>query len=261
MAEKNPAFAVDVAPMAFAVVIAALLLSGAFFYSPQKAIISNTGDSRHTLSVSADAQKEISPDKVEMSFSVISRGKDPSAMQAENDAKLRSIKDSMVQLGIPASNIQTVGYSLDRWQEYNKTSGGYDDKGYVLSNSLRVVSYDVSQAGTMLKSAVAGGANDVSGISFGLSDKLRDATYTELLKTASAQAKGKAQSMASAAGVSITSLVSMNEGYSYYSAKSNVNYRAMDSAGSAPVPSPEISVSAGTVMVTAQVSASYEVSG
>jgi len=260
MAEKVPA--VETGPIALALIIAALLFSGAFYFAPQKAIISSTQDARHMLSVSADTQKEIEPDKVEMTFSVVSIGQDPSAIQAENDAKLRAIKDSMLQLGIPSSNIQTVGYSLDRIREYNKTSGGYDDKGYQLYNSMRVVSYEVSQAGTMLKSAVAGGANDVSGISFGLSDKLRDAAYNDLLKQASSQAKGKAESMASAAGVGIKALVSMNEGYSYYSAKSNVNYRSMDmAAGSVQAPSPEVSVSAGTVMVTAQVSATYEVAG
>jgi len=259
MAEKVPA--VETGPIALALIVAALLFSGAFYFAPQKAIISSTQDARHMLSVSADSQKEIAPDKVEMTFSVVSRGQDPAAMQTENDAKLRAIKDSLMQLGIPSSNIQTVGYSLDRYQEYNKTSAVYEDKGYQLYNSLRVVSYDVSQAGTMLKSAVAGGANDVSGISFGLSDKLRDSTYNALLQTASAQAKAKAQSMATAAGVSITALSSMNEGYSYYSAKSNVNYRGMDSSAAGAVPSPEISVSAGTVMVTAQVSATYEVAG
>ncbi|MFA6328509.1 MAG: SIMPL domain-containing protein [Candidatus Micrarchaeia archaeon] len=259
MAEKVQA--VETGPIALALIIAALLFSGAFYFAPQKTMLSTSQSATHVLSVSADAQKEISPDKVEMTFSVVSRGADPAAIQVENDAKLSAIKASLLQLGIPAANIQTVGYSLDRWQEYNKSRETYDDKGYQLSNSLRVVSYDVSQAGTMLKSAVAGGANDVSGISFGLSDKLRDSTYSALLKTASSQAKAKAETMASAAGVSIVSLSSMNEGYSYYAAKSNVNYRTMDAAVGGAVPSAEISVSAGTVEVTAQVSATYEVSG
>lgn len=260
MAEKIPA--VDARPMALAVIIAAVLFSGAFYFAPKETIMSSSQDTRHLLSVSADAQKEIAPDKVEMTFSVVSRGKDPSVIQTENDAKLRAIRDSMLQLGILEANVKTVGYSLDRWQEYNKTSGGYDDKGYQLYNTMRVVSYDVSQAGTMLKQAVEGGANDVSGISFGLSDTLRDSTYNELLQQASSQAKGKAASMASAAGVSIVALSSMNEGYSYYAPVANVNYRDASleqyAGGSAPK---DVSVSAGTVKVTAQVSATYEVSG
>jgi uncharacterized protein YggE len=260
MAGKVPV--IDVRPMALAVMLAAVLFSGAFYFAPKGTIMSSAQDARHMLSVSADAQKEIAPDKVEMTFSVVSRGKDPSVIQTENDAKLRAIKDSMLQLGIPEANIKTVGYSLDRWQEYNKTSGDYDDKGYQLYNTMRVVSYDVSQAGTMIKSAVEGGSNDVSGITFGLSDKLREGTYNELLQQASSQAKGKAQSMASAAGVSITSLVSMNEGYSYYAPVANVNYRdsSLEAYASGSVPK-DVSVSAGTVKVSAQVSATYEIAG
>ena len=248
-------------PVALALIIAAVLFSGALYYSPSKTtFVQSQPAQQHMLSVSSDAQKEISPDKVEMTFSVVSRGKDPALIQSDNDAKLRAIKDSLLALGIPEANIQTVGYSLDRWQEYNKTSGGYDDLGYTLTNSLRVVSYDVSQAGDVLKQAVAGGANDVSGISFGLSDKLRDSTYSTLLKTATAQAKAKAASMASAAGVSITALSSMNEGYNYVAPMANVNYRnsAMEVGGAAMK---DVSVSAGTVLVTASVSATYEVSG
>ncbi|MCX6770845.1 MAG: SIMPL domain-containing protein [Candidatus Micrarchaeota archaeon] len=258
MAQKT--LAVDVTPMALAMVIAALLFSGAIYYSPSKTtFVQSQPDQQHMLSVSADANQEIAPDKVEIIFSVVSRGQDPATIQADNDAKLRQIKQGLLQLGVPDANIKTVGYSLDRYQEYNKTLENYEDRGYQLSNSLRVVSYDVSTAGAIVKSSVANGANEVSSVQFGLSDKLKDSTYNALLQTAASQAKGKAEAMAKAAGVSLSGLDSMNEGYSYVEPLANYNYKSMDASGSAPAP--EVSISAGLVKVSASVSAAYGIAG
>ncbi len=258
MAEKR--YSLDTGPVALALIVAAVLFSAAFFYAPGKSTILSQNPQIHMLSVSADASQEVTPDKVEIVFSVVSRGPDPTAIQADNDAKLRQIQDSISSLGIPTDNIKTVGYSLDRWTEYNKTLETYVDKGYQLTNSLRVVSYDVSLAGKIVKQAVQNGVNDVSGIQFSLSDATQKSLYNSLLQKASASAKGKAESMASAAGVQIKSLSSMSEGYSYVQPMANFDYRSMTleaKAGAAP----GISISAGLVKVSASVSAQYEISG
>lgn len=256
MAEKN--FAFDTGPLALALIVAALLFSGAFYLAPGKTVIEPSQNQQHMISVSSDASQEVSPDKVEITFSVVSRGEDASAIQLENDAKLRGIQEKLVALGVPASNIKTVGYSLDRWTEYNKTSESYDDRGYVLTNSLRVVSYDVTKAGQIVKEAVQNGANDVQGVQFGLSDASQKEVYARLLSQATAQAKQKAESMASAAGVRIVSLYSMSESYGYVEPMAN-SYRLDASAGGAPAP--DVSISAGLVRVRASVGASYEVEG
>jgi len=245
--------------MAFAVVIAALLFSGAFYFSPSKTTFTQSQPDSHMLSVSADANQEITPDKVEVTLSVVSKGKDPATIQTENDAKLRQIKENLMLLGVPEANIKTVGYSLDRWQEYNKSREAYDDMGYKLSNSIRVVSYDVSIAGAIVKTSVLNGANDVSGISFGLSDKLRESTYRSLLQIAASQAKDKATTMAKAAGVSLLGLDSMNEGYSYVEPMANYNYKS-DSISMGAAAS-DVSISAGMVKVSASVSATYGIAG
>ena len=257
MAEKNSQ-SIEMGPLALAIMVAAILFSAATYYAPPKTVFSNNPQT-HVLSVSADAQQEVAPNKVEITFSVVSQGEDPSTIQADNDAKLRTIQDKLVAMGIPVANIKTVGYSLERWTEYNKTLETYVDRGYVLRNSLRVVSYDVEQAGSIVKEAVSNGANDVSGIQFSLSDSARKEIYGELLQQATADAKGKAESMASAAGVKIAGLSSMNEGYSYVEPMANYDYKSM--AGSAGAPAPEVSISAGLVRVSATVSASYEVAG
>ncbi|VVB99807.1 Uncharacterised protein [uncultured archaeon] len=268
MAEKT-GYAFDTGPVAMAIILAAVLFSSAFYFSPSKSLPSQQEAQPHTIYVSADSSREVAPDKVEITFSVYSKGTDPNAIQAENDAKIQKARAAMLAMGVPAENIKTVGYSLDRWYDYNKTeqldSTGkpiteYVQMGYQLTNSLRVVSYNVSQAGAIVKAAVANGANDVSGISFSLADSTQKKLYNSLLQEAAASAKGKAESMASSAGVQVKGLSSMSEGYNYVAPMANYNYRDAV-AGSSGSAAPEVSISAGLVKVTATVSAQYEIAG
>jgi uncharacterized protein YggE len=194
---------------------------------------------------------------VEVIFSVVSRGSDPSKLQVENDEKIRQIQSSLISIGVLEGNIKTVGYSLDKWTEWNKTTESVDEKGYIITNSVRVVSYDASLAGKIIKNVVANGANDVQSINFMLSDDLREEVYARLLKEACAGAKEKAQSMASATGVSIKALASLNEGYSYVEPVSNSAYYAKEVAGGSY--DGGISISSGKAKVSASVSATYEV--
>ncbi len=261
MTEK-PNYSFDTGPVAMAFIMAAILFSSAFYFAPSKTQILSQNPQLHVLSVSADSSKEVSPDKVEITFSVVSRGADPAAIQVENDAKLKRISATISALGIPAENIKTVGYSLDRWNEYNKSSETYEDRGYQLSNSLRVVSYDVTQAGKIVNGAVQNGANGVSGISFSLADATQKRLYNSLLEDAAASAKGKADAMATSAGVKVASLTSMSEGYSYVAPMANYDYRSMAmEAGAGVAKAPEVSISAGLVKVTASVNAQYEIAG
>ncbi len=81
--------------------------------------------------------------------------------------------------------------------------------GYQASNSVRVTINDVSKAGEILDGVVSVGANNVSGIQFGIKDdtKLRQQALTEAAKSA----KPKAQAIADALGVKITSVASVQE--------------------------------------------------
>ncbi|MFA6214066.1 MAG: SIMPL domain-containing protein [Candidatus Micrarchaeia archaeon] len=247
-------------PLALAIIVAAILFSAAYYYSPAKAAAASSLELQpRLLHVSSDASQEVAPDKVEVTLAVVSRGMDPAEVQSDNDARLRQIKSTLISLGVPEANIKTVGYSLDRYQEYNKSLEAYVDMGYRLSNSLRVVSYDVLLAGKIVKGAVDSGANEVTGISFGLSDASKKTAYGALLRSAASSAKEKAQAMASSAGVSILGLYSMNEGYNYVEPMANYNYK--DAASSSGAPAPEVSISAGLVRITASVGASYEIAG
>jgi uncharacterized protein YggE len=255
-------------PIALALIVAAIIFSAAFYFSPPKASsdsfnsfnysmskFSTIADSPRLLYASAEASSDVEPDKADIVLSVVSNGTDPAAIQIENDARTRKVKSAMLSIGVPEANIKTVGYALERRYEYNQISNSYVNTGYRLTNSMHVTSYDVSLAGKIVKGAVAEGANEVTSISFGLTDSARKAAYSELLKKASLEAKDKASVMASATGVSIVGLSTMSEGYSI--AQVLTSYK---DAVSGVMPAPQdISLSAGLVKVTATVNAGYEI--
>ena len=253
--------------MALAIIAASVIFSAAFYFSPSKAPdsfnsfnysmskFSTLADSPRLLYASAEASKDVEPDKADIVLSVVSNGTDPAAIQVENDARTRKVKAAMLAIGVPEANIKTVGYALDRRYEYNKTKEAYETTGYTLTNSMHVTSYDVSLAGKIVKGAVSEGANEVTSISFGLTDSARKAAYSELLKQASLEAKDKASVMASATGVSIVGLNTMSEGYSIAAVLSSYK----DAISGAAPAYQDISLSAGLVKVTATVNAGYEI--
>ena len=131
----------------------------------------------------------------------------------------------------------------------------YVDKGYILSNQLSVTTYQTNLTGAILKAAVSNGANDVSSVSFGLSDALQQQVYNSLLGQAATQANGKAQAIASAANVSVKKLDSISEGYQ------TIPYtKTYASNGGVATPAaPAAVVTPGMVSVSASVSAVYEI--
>ena len=70
--------------------------------------------------------------------------------------------------------------------------------------------HDLTKVGLVLDSATTGGASEIGGISFDLSD--RAAAEARALAQAVSSAKGKAGTMASAAGVGLVRLLTMTGG-------------------------------------------------
>jgi len=249
-------------PMAIGLLLAAIILSygiyaGLSSLSTSKTnVVNNTlYPQMQTISVSAVANQEVTPDKAELVFSVQTQGSDPTQIQVQNDKYMNMIINAEKALGVPANQIKTTGYSLQKWTEYNDTLKTYMDKGYILTNQLSVTTYQTNQTGYILKAAVSNGANDVSSVSFSLSDALQNQVYNTLLGQAATQANAKAQAMASAASVSVKKLDSMSEGYQTISYQ-----KTYSQSGGISVPSaaPAV-VTPGMVTVSATVSAVYDI--
>lgn len=223
----------------------ALLLAGC-----KTASESTIQSAESTLSVSGTGSASAIPDVVDIQLGVDTAGMDPVEAGNQNSDKMNAIIAVLGEMGIAETDIQTVNYSM--WVEdvYNQDNQPTGAKRYRVTNQMNIRLRDLSQIGTLIEEATNAGATYVSGITFGVADT------TELeqaaLDNAIANARKKAEWIASEMDVSIGSLVNVFEGGFY---APPVPYLAeevrMGGGGEAPI-------SQGQFSMTAQVQVVYE---
>ena len=154
------------------------------------------------------------PDVAYISLGVQTTGATAKDAMDANATQMTQVVDKIKALGIADRDIQTSGVSVNpvydqKSVQPNGSSGMPQITGYMANNSVRITINDVSKAGDILDGVVSVGANNVSGIQFGLKDdtKLRQQALTEATKNA----KPNAQAIADALGVKLTSVASVQE--------------------------------------------------
>ncbi|MEK4427560.1 SIMPL domain-containing protein [Solibacillus sp. FSL K6-1523] len=132
------------------------------------------------------------PEYVQIQLEVRTEGKDVSLAQQENAIIMNRVIDSLVALNIPREAIQTTVYTIS--PNYDYIEGRQELRGFEVQNAISVKITDISQAGTVIDTAIQNGANHVSAIQFKIEDS--DAYYQQALNLALVNAIGKAKSMA-----------------------------------------------------------------
>jgi uncharacterized protein YggE len=174
------------------------------------------------------------PDTVTVNLGVsVDRGSAADALQAVN-SKANALIETLTGAGVAKADIQT-GY-ISVWPHYDNRS---TPDGYSASNSVTAVIHDVSRAGPVIDAATdaVGDGITLGGVSFSIDDT--SDLYGQARQKAVAEAKTRAGQLAQAAGVSVGTVLSMNEStqaqpspYAYDRASG----AATTVAGSAPTP-------------------------
>jgi len=124
--------------------------------------------------------------------------------------------------------------------------------GYAVRNAIQVTVMDMNSIGKVLDAATGAGANEISGISFTFTSGTYANLQKQALQKAIQDASGQAQTMATALGVHITGVVSVNPAYVY---QPYINSKVNTAAGAASTP-----IQTGTLQVTVNVQVIYEIS-
>lgn len=148
------------------------------------------------------------PDRAAFSFGVHTESATAAAALGANGALMDKVIAAVEHAGIAKADIQTQQVSLTPLQ----SADGRRIIGYAADNTIAVTVRDLGSAGSVVDAAVAAGANQVSGP--GLSSSDQDALYLRALKAAMADAKAKAEAIASAGGVSLGRVTTVVEGSS-----------------------------------------------
>jgi hypothetical protein len=167
------------------------------------------------LSLSAYGETHATPDMATISLGVTVQAPTAGAAMAQNADRMSKLIAALKRQGIDAKDIQTSNLNLQPQYDYHRgasgqTSGPPTLTGYQASNEVSVTVYDLTRAGAVVDAATSAGANQMSGISFGLRDPQRaeDAARLEAVK----RIEAKAALYAQATGHKIKALRDLSEG-------------------------------------------------
>lgn len=152
------------------------------------------------LKVFGSGAVNVKPDMAEVIISVITEDKELEAAQKLNAKITEQVIENIMKQGVSKKDIQTQSYSIN--MKYDYIDGKQIFRGYIVTNSLKVIIRDVNSVGKVIDAAVQGGANSINNISFIVSEPSK--YYNLALKLAIKDSQSKAMAIAEKLNVSIS---------------------------------------------------------
>lgn len=200
------------------------------------------------ISVTGEAAISVPPDLAQIDGGVTTTAKTAREASEANNKTMGVVLLALTNAGIAEKDFQTSRLSLQPETSTRASGGPTQIIGYRASNRVTVTIRDITKLANVIDTLVGNGANDISGISFTVSQtsKLLDEARVEAL----ADARRKAEIYARAAGVTLGAPLSISEGGS---GPAPITYRR----AAAPMSSAPVAQGEETLRIT--VAVSYEI--
>ncbi len=238
--------------------LAVIIINVVFFVMPAIQRFGSSFAPSRTMMVTAEGKTTVAPDTAELSFSVITQGKNPQDLSQNNTDKMNAAIGFVKSQGIDDKDIKTTGYNLSPNYSWDKNTNRNYIIGYTLTSTLSVkvsnIGQDLDKVAKIIGGLTPLGVNQIGGITFMVDDE------TAALSTARADAFSKAQEkakeMASANGVRLGEIVNVaesNSGPMPYFRTDMLSGAGMGGVAAPAAPT----LQPGTQDVTVQVSLTY----
>jgi uncharacterized protein YggE len=211
------------------------------------------------LTVQGLGQVRTDPDQASVQLGVVARQPTARAAQDEANRVAAAILEGVAKLGVPRTDVQTSDLNLGPVYSQPRPDRSFEEPritGYQASYVVSVRLEKLDLVGRVIDAALAAGANQLQGVSFGLRNDR--AARARALEQAVAQARDKAQVIAAALGVRLDGVQEVVEGGYNLVTPSFDKRMAFEAAASAPAPTP---IAAGQVGVDATVTVRYRIGG
>lgn len=204
----------------------------------------------HTISVTGTGRVVVSPDIADLRLGVMATKPTVKAAREAAAGSMTKVIAALKALGIADKDLQTTMLSLQPNYDYSNNGNPPKLTGYTLSNSVAVTIRDLDKVGDAIDDALAAGATTMDGVTFRVEDPA--AAEVQARQDAMREARARADTLASSAGVSIGGVASISE------TSSPVPYPAYyATAGALRAADAATPVEAGTNEVTVTVNVSY----
>jgi uncharacterized protein YggE len=160
------------------------------------------------VTVTGEGTVAAAPDSAVIRLGVSSQGKTARAASDANAREMTVVLAAIKESGVADRDIQTTALSLQPQYDPNKT-GAARLIGFQANNQVTVKIRDVARLPSVLDRAIAGGANEMSGVEFIVSEQgtLLDKARIEAI----ADARRKAELYAAAAGMKVGRVMAISE--------------------------------------------------
>jgi len=210
----------------------------------------NANMPQRTVNVTGNGKVYLAPDVAYVFIGVHSQAENVGDALTQNNSKAQTIANTIKELGVDEKDIQTSSFNIFPQQQYSP-EGQLTGTIYMVDNTVNVTVRDLSILGKLLDASVRAGANSINGINFDVLDKT--AAISQARKLAIEDAQRQAQELASAAGVTLGNLTSMN-------AYTNTGPTPMyDAKGGMAVSSGTTPVSSGQLLISVDANLTYEI--
>lgn len=163
-----------------------------------------TTENHHTagmLTLTGEGQVHAKPDMATITLGVVTNGNTAQEAGSRNAELMSQVIHKMKALGIPAEDLQTVGFNISPVVDYQQNSPTYGKIiGYRAQDMLQV-NAPMALAGKVLDEGVGAGANVAGQLSFGLREE--KAYRHRALQAAVKSAYADAECLAHVMGVTL----------------------------------------------------------
>lgn len=162
------------------------------------------------ISVSGTGSVSMMPDEATVNASVETNAETANAAVAQNNALYDKIVASAVNAGAKRDDVALSYYNMNYVPKPNPAPPAqpYDRYGYTVTRSFTIKVHSIAKAGAMVDAITGAGASNVGGVTFGLSKP--EASRRSATGKAMSDARAKASELASAAGLHIVGIKSVD---------------------------------------------------
>jgi uncharacterized protein YggE len=166
-----------------------------------------TTPATRTLTAQGEGKVYLTPDLAYVFIGVHSEADTVGQALTNNNNQAQGVTSALKELGVDPKDIQTSAFNVNPQNQFDN-NGKPTKTIYVVDNSVNVTVRDLSKLGQILDTSVKSGANTISGIQFDVKDK--PTAIAEARKLAIDDARKQAQDLASAGGVTLGDLQTLN---------------------------------------------------
>ncbi len=208
------------------------------------------------ITVSASSQTELAPNVISFDVEIVTTSKD--SMQkavAENKTKSEKVYNTLKKLteNNKEDSIKTSTYNATPVYRYNNNKRVLDY--YQVTNSVKVRTTQVSEAGKMIDSAIASGATSVNNVSYNVSAYENETN--KLLADATKKARAQADSIAKALGTEVSGVKSVSISTSVAGQTNTPRLYLAKANGTAETADTTTNIEVGTMILNARVNINF----